>query len=387
MITKLTKRKRSPSFDFDIEDLLGREPRSANDGSSDAFYKGKCVLVTGGGGSIGSELVRRIAECEPKQIVVFDVYENNAYDLEQELRIKYGEGLKLAVEIGSVQDRPRLEAVFSLYRPEIVFHAAAHKHVPLMERCPTEAVKNNCFGTYIAADTAEKFGVEKFILISTDKAVNPTNVMGASKRLCEMIVQSRQDSKTVFSAVRFGNVLASSGSVVPLFKRQISAGGPLTLTDKRVVRYFMTIPEAVALVLEAGAFARGGELFVLDMGEPIRIYDLAIRMIELSGLVPYRDIDVVEVGLRPGEKLYEEALTGKESQTLTRNGLIFIEHDAPLLREEVDEKMRLLREAMAVAESELTSAGITEVLRKIVPTFSSPDEVNEAAWATTLTSK
>ena len=379
MLINITERKRSPSFDFDVEDLLGREPRSAKDTSTDAFYKGKCVLITGGGGSIGSELVRKIAECEPRQIVIFDIYENNAYDLREELSIKYGDALKLEVEIGSVQDRPRLETVFSLYRPEIVFHAAAHKHVPLMERCPTEAVKNNCFGTYIAADTAEKFGAEKFILISTDKAVNPTNVMGASKRLCEMIVKCRQNSGTVFSAVRFGNVLASSGSIVPLFKRQISAGGPLTLTDKRVVRYFMTIPEAVDLVLEAGAFARGGELFVLDMGEPIRIYDLAIRMIELSGLVPYKDIDVVEIGLRQGEKLYEEALTGKESQKVTRNGLIFIECDAPLLREEVDEKMRLLREALTVAESELTSVGITETLRRIVPTFSSPNEVNETA--------
>ena len=381
MFSKLFKRKQAPFLDFDTKTLLGREPRSVRDGSQDAFYSGKCVLVTGGGGSIGSELVRRIAECEPRQIVVFDIYENNAYDLQEELRIKYGDKLKLTVEIGSVRDRRRLEAVFSLYRPEIVFHAAAHKHVPLMERCPTEAVKNNCFGTYITADTAEKYGAEKFILISTDKAVNPTNVMGASKRLCEMIVQSRQDSKTVFSAVRFGNVLASSGSVIPLFKRQISAGGPVTLTDKRVVRYFMTIPEAVDLVLDAGAFARGGDLFVLDMGEPVRIYDLAIRMIELSGLAPYKDIDVVEVGLRPGEKLYEEALTGKKSQITTRNDLIFIERDEPNTRGEIDEKMRLLSEALELAEDDLSSVGITDTLKKLVPTFSSPDEANAVAAA------
>ncbi len=379
MFGKLKKKRRVPSFDFSPEELLGRKPRALRDERTDAFYKGKCVLVTGGGGSIGSELVRRIAECKPRQIVVFDIYENNAYDLAEELRIKYGDGLKLEVEIGSVRDRSRLEAVFSEYRPEIVFHAAAHKHVPLMERCPTEAVKNNCFGTYIAADIAEKFGAERFILISTDKAVNPTNVMGASKRLCEMVVESKQDSKTVFSAVRFGNVLASSGSVIPLFKKQISAGGPVTVTDKRVVRYFMTVPEAVDLVLDAGAFAEGGDLFVLDMGEPVRIYDLAIKMIKLSGLLPFEDIDVVEVGLRPGEKLYEEALTGNQSQMPTRNGLIYIERDEPLTREAVDEKMEHLRAALKTAESEVSPVKVTEALRETVPTFRSQGEVNEAA--------
>ena len=378
MFKKLFGRKKAPKFDFGAEELLGREIRSLNDEGVKAFYQDKCVLVTGGGGSIGSELVRRIAECSPRQIVIFDIYENNAYDLAEEMKQIFGDNLRLTVEIGSVRDKVRLDAVFSAYKPEIVFHAAAHKHVPLMEHSPTEAVKNNCFGTYLTADAAEKYGTERFILISTDKAVNPTNVMGATKRVCEMIVQCRRDSKTIFSAVRFGNVLASSGSVIPLFKKQIQRGGPVTVTDKRVVRYFMTIREAVDLLAEAGAFAGSGELLVLDMGEPIRIYDLALKMIKLSGLVPFKDIDVTEVGLRPGEKLYEEPLTGKDSQTMTRSKMIFIERDVPLNREEVDEKMRLLGDAIITSEKELSPAKITEVLRQIVPTFHPGNEVKES---------
>ena len=378
MFKKLFGRKKAPKFDFGAEELLGREIRSLNDEGVKAFYQGKCVLVTGGGGSIGSELVRRIAECSPRQIVIFDIYENNAYDLAEEMKQIFGDNLRLTVEIGSVRDKARLDAVFSAYKPEIVFHAAAHKHVPLMEHSPTEAVKNNCFGTYLTADAAEKYGTERFILISTDKAVNPTNIMGATKRVCEMIVQCRRDSKTIFSAVRFGNVLASSGSVIPLFKKQIQRGGPVTVTDKRVVRYFMTIREAVDLLTEAGAFAGSGELLVLDMGEPIRIYDLALKMIKLSGLVPFKDIDVTEVGLRPGEKLYEEPLTGKDSQTMTRSKMIFIERDVPLTREDVDEKMRLLGDAIITSEKELSPAKITEVLRQIVPTFHPGNEVKES---------
>ena len=379
MFKKLCKRRKAPTFNFSTDELLGREIRSLKDESVSAFYQGKRVLVTGGGGSIGSELVRRIAECSPRQIVIFDIYENNAYDLLEELKLIYGDKLCLTVEIGSVQDKARLDAVFSAYKPEIVFHAAAHKHVPLMEHSPTEAVKNNCFGTYLVADAAEKHGAEKFVLVSTDKAVNPTNVMGASKRVCEMIVQCRRDSKTIFCAVRFGNVLGSNGSVIPLFKRQILSGGPVTVTDKRVVRYFMTIREAVDLLTEAGAFARAGELLVLDMGEPVRIYDLAVKMIKLAGLVPFRDVDIVEVGLRPGEKLYEEALTGKESQIGTESDVIFVERDTPLTREEVDGKIRLLKDALAASGSEISPARITEALKQIVPTFHSPHEVNKTA--------
>ncbi|MBR5140589.1 MAG: polysaccharide biosynthesis protein, partial [Clostridia bacterium] len=292
--------------DVRIEDLLFRDTLKVIDDESKAYYKDKVILVTGGGGSIGSELCRQIAKCSPQKLVIFDIYENNAYDIEQELKRTYGSDLNIIVEIGSVRDRARLDAVFSYHRPNVVFHAAAHKHVPLMEHSSCEAIKNNSFGTYNTADMAEKYGAEKFILISTDKAVNPTNIMGASKRLCEMIVQCRTESKTVFAAVRFGNVLGSNGSVIPLFKRQIAAGGPITITDKRIIRYFMTIPEASGLVMQAGAMAKCGELFVLDMGKPVKIIDLAENMIRLSGFNPYIDIDILEIGLRPGEKLYEE---------------------------------------------------------------------------------
>lgn len=363
--------------EFNIEDLLFRNAINVTDEVTRSFYEGKVVLVTGGGGSIGSELSRQVAKCAPKKLVIFDIYENNAYDIQQELLRKYGDTLDLAVEIGSVRDRARLEAVFNHYRPEIVFHAAAHKHVPLMERSNCEAIKNNCLGTYNTADAAEKYGVKKFILISTDKAVNPTNVMGASKRMCEMIIQCRTDSNTAFSAVRFGNVLGSNGSVIPLFKRQIAQGGPITVTDKRIIRYFMTIPEAAGLVMQAGAQAVRGEIFVLDMGKPIKIYDLAVNMIKLSGLNPHTDIEIKEIGLRPGEKLYEELLIKSENLTKTENDLIFIEQDKPYTREEIEDKLRVLIDAVKGAEGEVSSKSISDAMMRVIPTFHSPDEVNE----------
>ena len=365
--------------EFDIEDLLFRRAKDVMDEDVKAFYEGKVVLITGGGGSIGSELARQVAKCSPKKLVILDIYENNAYDIQQELLRRYGSELDLAVEIGSVRDPKRLDAVFAAYRPEVVFHAAAHKHVPLMEHSNSEAIKNNVLGTYNTANAAEKYGVGKFILISTDKAVNPTNVMGASKRMCEMVIQCRRDSKTAFSAVRFGNVLGSNGSVIPLFKRQIAAGGPITVTDKRIIRYFMTIPEASGLVMQAGAMAKCGELFVLDMGKPVKIYDLAENIIKLSGLRPYVDIDIVETGLRPGEKLYEELLIKTEQLEKTENNMIFIERDAPLTRAEVDEKLDILRAAVAAAEDEVGAASITAAMKSVVPTFHSPDEVNATA--------
>ena len=365
--------------EFNIEDLLFRNAVSVINEQTKERYCDKIVLVTGGGGSIGSELVRQLAKCSPKKLIIFDIYENNAYDIQQELIRKYGSSLNLAVEIGSVRDRARLEAVFSNYRPDIVFHAAAHKHVPLMEHSNCEAIKNNCFGTYNTADMAEKYGAEKFILISTDKAVNPTNIMGASKRMCEMIVQCRDNSKTAFCAVRFGNVLGSNGSVIPLFKKQIASGGPITITDKRIIRYFMTIPEAAGLVMQAGSMAKSGQLFVLDMGKPIKIYDMAINMIRLSGLTPFVDIDVIETGLRPGEKLYEELLIKTEQLTKTDNNMIFIERDTPLTRAEVEEKLRILREAIEVSENELEAPKIAEAMKSVVPTFRSPEEINKDA--------
>lgn len=362
-----------------IEDLLFR--KSLQVASSDAYeyYRDKVVLVTGGGGSIGSELCRGIAKCSPKKLIIYDIYENNAYDIQQELLRKYRGELDLQVEIGSVRDRERLDAVFANYRPEIVFHAAAHKHVPLMEHSNSEAIKNNVFGTYNTADMAEKYGAESFILISTDKAVNPTNVMGASKRLCERVVQCRFDSKTKFSAVRFGNVLGSNGSVIPLFRQQIAEGGPVTITDKRIIRYFMTIPEAAGLVMQAGAMARCGELFVLDMGKPVKIIDLAENMIKLSGLSPYDDIDIIETGLRPGEKLYEELLIKTEKLTKTDNNMIFVEEDIPPSREEMEEQMEYLRSVVKKSEKEIGSISITEAMKSIVPTYHSPEEVNSTA--------
>ena len=365
--------------EFNIEDLLFRRAIDVIDDDVKAFYRDKVVLITGGGGSIGSELARQVAKCRPKHLIIFDIYENNAYDIEQELMRRWGSELKLTVEIGSVRDEARLDAVFGAYKPEIVFHAAAHKHVPLMEHSNSEAIKNNVIGTYNTANAAEKHGVEKFILVSTDKAVNPTNVMGASKRMCEMVVQCRTDSKTAFSAVRFGNVLGSNGSVIPLFKRQIAAGGPVTVTDKRIIRYFMTIPEASGLVMTAGAMAKCGELFVLDMGKPVKIYDLAENVIKLSGLRPYIDIEIVETGLRPGEKLYEELLIKHEDLDKTENDMIFIERDTPLTRDAVEEKLDLLRRAVKDAEGRVGAESVTMAMKAVVPTFHSPDEVNRDA--------
>ena len=367
--------------EFKIEDLLFRDTIKLVDDETKAFYCGKTVLVTGGGGSIGSELCRQIAKCEPKRLVIFDIYENNAYEIQQELTRRYGDGLDLCVEIGSVRDRARLDALFAFHRPDIVFHAAAHKHVPLMERSNCEAIKNNVFGTYNTADMAEKYGVKKFILISTDKAVNPTNVMGASKRMCEMVVQCRTDGNTVFSAVRFGNVLGSNGSVIPLFNRQIAAGGPVTITDKRIIRYFMTIPEASGLVMQAGAMAKRGELFVLDMGRPVKIYDLAVNMIRFSGLEPYRDIEIKEIGLRPGEKLYEELLVKKEDMQKTENDLIFIEREVAPTRSDVEAKLEVLRTAVKANENNLVAPDVKTALKSVVPTFVDPDEINNTAEA------
>ena len=365
-----------------IEDLLFRDSLVINDRSTRSFYNGKTVMVTGGGGSIGSELCRQIAKCSPKKLVILDIYENNAYGIQQELLRKYGDKLELDVEIATVRDEQRLECIFANYKPDIVFHAAAHKHVPLMEHSNCEAIKNNVMGTYNTANMAEKYGVEKFILISTDKAVNPTNIMGASKRMCERVIQCRTDSATVFAAVRFGNVLGSNGSVIPIFKQQIENGGPITVTDKRIIRYFMTIPEASQLVMQAGALAKRGELFVLDMGKPVKILDLAENMIKLSGLTPYEDIDIIETGLRPGEKLYEELLIKNEELDKTENELIFIERDRPLSREEVRGKLDILLEAVAAAKDELESDIIKQAMKKAVPTYHDPDEVNREAAAT-----
>ena len=364
-----------------VEDLLFRDSLVLTDmqDTMRAYYRDKVVLVTGGGGSIGRELCRQIARLSPKKLIILDIYENNAYEIQQELIARYGAHLDLAVEIASVRDRTRLETVFAAYRPEVVFHAAAHKHVPLMEHSSSEAIKNNVFGTANTADMAEKYGTEKFILISTDKAVNPTNIMGASKRMCEMVVQCRRDSATQFVAVRFGNVLGSGGSVIPLFRRQIEEGGPVTITDKRIIRYFMTIPEASSLVMCAGAGAKGGEIFVLDMGRPVKILDLAEKMISLSGLVPYKDIDIVEVGLRPGEKLYEELLMRTEELDATENKMIFIERDTPLTRDEVAAKLNLLADALEEGKNELCSAAVKRAFKITVPTYHDPEEVNRTA--------
>ncbi len=361
--------------DFAVEDLLFRSATQFLDEKTMAWYRGKNVLITGGGGSIGSELARQIARCGPARLVILDVYENGAYDIQQELRTRYGDELNLRVEIASVCDREGLEKILREHTPDIVLHAAAHKHVPLMERNVCEAVNNNVFGTLNLVEACEKYGVKRFIMVSTDKAVNPTNVMGATKRLCEMIVQSRQSAVTTYCATRFGNVLGSNGSVIPLFKRQIAAGGPVTITDKRIVRYFMTIPEASQLVMTSGAMAQRGELYVLDMGKPVKILDLAENMIRLSGLQPYRDIDIVETGLRPGEKLYEELLIKTEELDKTDSDMIFVERDKPLSQAEIDEKLAVLREALATQ----SNRAVREALMRVVPTYHTPEEVNRRA--------
>ncbi len=366
--------------DVQVEDLLGRAPVQLNTLVLDGFISGKTVLVTGGGGSIGSELCRQIAKRAPKRLIILDIYENNAYDIQQELRRTYGGKLDLCVVIASVRDKERIYELFDELRPDIVFHAAAHKHVPLMESCPAEAIKNNIFGTYHVVRAAEKYGVKKFVMISTDKAVNPTNVMGATKRFCEMILQSRVDSPTEYCAVRFGNVLGSNGSVVPLFKRQIEEGGPVTITDKRIIRYFMTIPEAAQLVMEAGAIAKQSQIFVLDMGEPVKILDLAEKLIRLSGYEPYRDIEIKEIGLRPGEKLYEELLMNSETLSRTENKKIFIEQQQEIDPEQITEDLETLDRA--VTGDCLPDQELISMLRSMIPTYHTPEEVNRKAVAT-----
>ena len=362
--------------EVEIEDLLGRQPVTLDNPRIASFIQGKTVLVTGGGGSIGSELCRQIAEYQPARLVILDIAENTTYELQNDLLYKYGGSLNMNVEIASVRDKKRLEQIFDTYRPQVVFHAAAHKHVPLMEGSPAEAVKNNVFGTYNTALTAQEYGAEKFVLISTDKAVNPTNVMGATKYLCEQVLQGlRQEGGTEFAAVRFGNVLGSSGSVIPLFKKQIAHGGPVTVTDKRIVRYFMTISEAVQLVLEAGSFAHSGEVFVLDMGEPVHILDLAEKMIRLSGYTPYVDIEIREVGLRPGEKLYEELLISDRNLHQTENAKIFVEE-----RPAVDSsQLCWLLEQLRVAADSNDARQVVARLHELVPAFRTPEEVNGAA--------
>lgn len=350
--------------DVEIEDLLGRDPIKIQNEEVMNYVENKTILITGGGGSIGSELCRQIAAHHPKTLIIFDIYENNAYDIQQELKKKYPE-LDLVVLIGSVRNTHRINSVMEKYRPDIVYHAAAHKHVPLMEDSPNESIKNNVFGTYKTACAADKYGVKRFILISTDKAVNPTNIMGASKRLCEMIIQTLNNrSDTEFVAVRFGNVLGSNGSVIPLFKKQIEAGGPVTVTHPDIIRYFMTIPEAVSLVLQAGAKAKGGEIFVLDMGEPVKILDLATNMIKLSGFIPNEDIKIEFTGLRPGEKLYEELLMSEEGLQDTENKLIHI--GKPI---DFDEEKFLKDLEDLMEEANADSDSIREKVQEMVPTY------------------
>ena len=349
----------------DVLDLLGRDPVKVDIESIMGYVKDKTVLVTGGGGSIGSELCRQLVSHKPKCLVIFDIYENNAYDIQQELKIKYPDA-NVVTLIGSIRNTSRLESIFEQYKPDIVYHAAAHKHVPLMEVSPNEAIKNNVVGTWNVAKMADKYGVKKFVMISTDKAVNPTNVMGATKRICEMIIQSfNEKSKTDFVAVRFGNVLGSNGSVIPLFKRQIEAGGPVTVTHPDIIRYFMTIPEAVSLVLQAGAYANGGEIFILDMGEPVKIDDLAKNLIRLSGYTLGVDMEIKYTGLRPGEKLYEELLMNEEGMQDTDNKLIHIGRPIEFDKEHFYEKLEELKE-MAYAED---SADIRKKIMEVVDTY------------------
>lgn len=363
--------------EVDIEDLLGRDIVKIDVAEVAGYITGKTVLVTGGGGSIGSELCRQAAERRPKMLIIFDIYENNAYNLQMELKRLYPD-MKLLVLIGSVRDRVRIENVFSKYHPDIVFHAAAHKHVPLMEDSPFEAIKNNVFGTWNVARAADEYGTSRFILISTDKAVNPTSVMGASKRMCEMIVQTwNERSATEYVAVRFGNVLGSAGSVIPLFRSQIANGGPVTVTHKDIIRYFMTIPEAVQLIFQAGAYAKGGEIFVLDMGEPVRIDDLARNMIRLSGFEPDVDIPVVYTGLRPGEKLFEELLLSGEGMQKTKNNLIYIGHELDFDKAAFEESLNELRAIDETGEDELR-----RMIAEIVPTYHMPEHQRAEQTAT-----
>lgn len=361
-----------------VEDLLGREPIKFDNADIKDFINGKVCMITGGGGSIGSELVRQIAKYSPKQVIIVDIYENNAYDIQQELIMEYGDELNFVTLIASVRDYYRMNQIFNRFKPDIVFHAAAHKHVPLMENSPMEAIKNNVIGTFNTATLAQFHDVEKFVMISTDKAVNPTNVMGASKRCCEMIVQylsQQKEGRTQFVTTRFGNVLGSNGSVIPKFKRQIEQGKPVTVTHPDIIRYFMTIPEAVSLVMEAAAIAHGGEILVLDMGQPVRIVALAENLIRMYGKIPYRDVEIKFTGLRPGEKIKEELLMNEEGLKKTANKLIFIGRQIEIDEKNFPNRLRKLRNA---AEKNDEAVAI-EAMHEMVPTFITPEEFNKQA--------
>ena len=369
-----SKKGRRSLRDFDVDELLFRKEQEVITETTINYYKDKVVLVTGGGGSIGSEIARQLATMDVKQLVLLDIYENGVYDIQQELRIQYGDKLNLSIEICSITNKAGLEKVFRRYRPNIVIMAAAHKHVPLMEHNVIEAIDNNVFGTLYTVELAEQFGADRVHMVSTDKAVNPTNVMGATKRMCEMICMTHATIKqhTTFSATRFGNVLGSAGSVIPLFKKQIANGGPITLTDKRLIRYFMTLPEASQLVLHSAAIAKNGELMVLDMGQPVKIYDLAVDMIKMAGYEPDKDIEIRETGLRPGEKLYEELLVKDEHLIKTDNKKIFIEKDEPISFDELNEKLTLLYHAINLNSNHMAKGALHEA----VPTFLDPTDVN-----------
>ena len=355
----------------EIEDLLGRDPIRLDNKNIENLIKDNTILVTGGGGSIGSELCRQIMKYKPSRLVMVDIYENSLYDIELELKSKYPKA-KIDAIVASIRDKERINEIFDKYRPYLVFHAAAHKHVPLMENSPIEAIKNNVFGTYNVVNSCDKYNVKRFILISTDKAVNPTNIMGATKRVCEMIVQAKaKNSKTEFAAVRFGNVLGSNGSVVPLFKKQIEKGGPVTVTHKDITRFFMTIPEAVELVLQAMTYAKGGEIFVLDMGEPVKIYDLAVSLIKLSGYVPNEDIKIEFTGLRPGEKLYEEILMNEEGLEKTAHDQIYVAAPMNISMEKLENKLDILEKIIENEDTELDR--IKDTMKKVVPTYKKND--------------
>ena len=359
--------------DVEIEDLLGREPIEVDFNLMGSYIQDSTILVTGAGGSIGSELCRQIANIRPKKLIMLDNYENNLYSIQQELIRKYGDSIKMIAVVASIREQKRIEKIFDKYRPEVVFHAAAHKHVPLMENSPGEAIKNNIFGTLNVAMLSSKYNVKRFLLISTDKAVNPTNVMGATKRAAEMIIQSlNEESKTEFVAVRFGNVLGSNGSVIPLFKKQIEEGGPVTVTHPKIIRYFMTIEEAVGLVIQAGGMAKGGEIFVLDMGEPVKILDLAKNLIRLSGFEPDVDIKIVFTGLRPGEKLYEELLMSEEGLLDTKHKKIFIGRPIDFNKNDLQKYLIELRNIVLEEEDEL----MEQAMKNLVPTFISPEVAN-----------
>ena len=362
--------------DVEIEDLLGRDPIKLENHNVASLMKNKVVLITGGGGSIGSEICRQIITYNPKKLIILDIYENNLYDIEMELRGQYP-NKKIEAVVASVRDKERMEDVFKKYKPSIVLHAAAHKHVPLMENSPLEAIHNNIFGTYNVVNLSDKYKVEKFVLISTDKAVNPTNIMGATKRFCELLIQTKsKKSHTNYCAVRFGNVLGSNGSVIPLFKKQIAKGGPVTVTDKNITRFFMTIPEAVSLILQAVTYAKGGEIFVLDMGEPVKIYDLAETLIKLTGYVPNVDIPIKITGLRPGEKLYEELLMAEEGLTSTKHNKIFISKPTEVSSEEIK---YALKELESIEYNKNYSIKrVKETMKRVVPTYHEVNmEVND----------